>query len=478
MTPELQQVAARRRANVLTALILAGLGGLATLGWHYGRDPLSLALAVALALLCALPLIRFQRRPDRIPTIPALAGVYAIYYSLPVFLRPELTVKLEPLDPHAIQTALWGALVGWIAIALGTAVPLPRFLRGSFAGSAPSPRRSWVFGVILVALYLCVDPFVDSAPSAIRHVLAVLHLGGPVGFFLLARADVSKAGIPRALRVLAWLALFPLSLVSGIARGLLFPALLLGLGALLGRWRRSGRIPWALVAASAAALVVLQSAKMTFRDLTWGGHLENLDVFSKAELFARLAVTSVGQQNDSTEAAKERTDALTTLAYVMDHTPFPVPFWNGESYSTAAWVLVPRMFYPLKPVAVLGGEFGHRYDLLDYSDQTTSYNFPQLVEAYANFGWPGIVLIMFAIGMLYGIAERLFNNRTAGVGGEILTMVCLLGFVAMEGDTAGMLGGVVQAVIVYWPIARVISGWSFRANEDSKLRLGLPHPEV
>ncbi|MHB1843360.1 MAG: hypothetical protein ACYCWW_00815 [Deltaproteobacteria bacterium] len=420
-----------------------------------------------LAVLCGWPLFKFMKSPDRLPMLPVLGGVFFLSYALPVFDRSDLTIELRSLSDSSIRAALLAALLGWGAILVGTSVPLPGYVsRWRSTWIEPSWKRTGLVGGFLVVLSSLSYPLIQAGGSAFGQIFSLLHAGGPAGFFLLMRLD-RRTRLPIALRAFVWAGLFPAALLLAVADGVLAPMLLLLLGALLGRWSRIGRPPWLGLVATLVLFAFFQHAKSSYRALTWGGRDQSLSPIAKAQLFVELAAASdFGDRDSAIDEARQRTDHLSTLAYVIDHTPFPVPYWRGGSYVTALWIFVPRMLYPDKPVAVLGQEFGHRYDLLDYSDRMTSYNFEQLVESFANFGWPGVGAIMLLIGLLYGFIDKFFNPSHAGVAGEFLTVICLLGFVNMESDTAGMLGGVIQGLVLYWPAALMLQG---RASARSAL---------
>jgi hypothetical protein len=77
---------------------------------------------------------------------------------------------------------------------------------------------------------------------------------------------------------------------------------------------------------------------------------------------------------------------------------------------------VPRFLMPDKPEEMSGQVFGHRYGFISSENLTTSINLPQLVELYANFGLPGVVVGMFLVGMLYRVVIEMYVHPGMGLG--------------------------------------------------------------
>ena len=50
----------------------------------------------------------------------------------------------------------------------------------------------------------------------------------------------------------------------------------------------------------------------------------------------------------------------------------------------------------------MGNRWAKPYGLLDYGDYGTSFNLPWIVEAYGNFGSPGVLAVSALVGFLFG----------------------------------------------------------------------------
>lgn len=79
----------------------------------------------------------------------------------------------------------------------------------------------------------------------------------------------------------------------------------------------------------------------------------------------------------------------------------------GNTVDSAAWVLVPRLFWPEKPVFDPGSEF----DLIfrgTIADSNLALG--HIAEGYYNLGWPGVVLVSVIAGLHMGYLTRKWLN--------------------------------------------------------------------
>jgi hypothetical protein len=82
-----------------------------------------------------------------------------------------------------------------------------------------------------------------------------------------------------------------------------------------------------------------------------------------------------------------------------------------------------------------------------------------LTEGYMNFGWAGVVGIMFLAGIFFDFYQRTFLSRTSGALMTGIGMILLPQFLAVESQLAQYVGGILQQVvvtlIVMLPIIRI-----------------------
>lgn len=82
-----------------------------------------------------------------------------------------------------------------------------------------------------------------------------------------------------------------------------------------------------------------------------------------------------------------------------------VPYADGATLGDAALSLVPRIFWPDKPIVAGSGELMSTYTGLHFAEGT-SVGVGQVLECYINFGTAGVLGGFFLIGMLLVLIDR------------------------------------------------------------------------
>jgi hypothetical protein len=147
---------------------------------------------------------------------------------------------------------------------------------------------------------------------------------------------------------------------------------------------------------------------------------------------------------------------ISTMVAVQTTTPTVVPYWQGATYVDLYWSLIPRFLYPDKPGKILGQDFGHRYGLLDKFDKTTSYNLPQLVEFYANFGIWGVAIGMLLLGVAQRVLYHILTAPDADASIPLLATIILAHCCNIESDLSAVYGGLFLNIIAIIAILAVL----------------------
>ncbi|MGI8839001.1 MAG: hypothetical protein ACR2H4_20540 [Pyrinomonadaceae bacterium] len=380
--------------------------------------------------------------------------MYAIYYASPVFMLDDYVFRNHGTE-EGMTASLWIALVG-ACLLLVTFYNLPHRIGGLLpqfrADLQPSRARILAIIVGLVGLFVTWNVDYQSSLSfaAMRDfisrwsilgiaVLYVLHLRGQ----LKLTTKLFLGGI-----------LLPLVLVMDLGTGLLSFAMRDLLVLFFIYWKVRGRPPMKAIILLVLIFAPLVAVKEQFRDTAWYGAHADDTAIEKGLIYLRLGNTQVMENSEdayrnSLDRTSKRVAALQTLAFVVEDTPEIVPYWNGETYTTIFTGFIPRFLWPDKPQKTLGQDFGHRYNILDDHDFATSWNFPQLVELYANFGWLGIILGMPFIGLLYRVLYNVFNHPNSGDGGAVISAIIFTGLMNIESDFSLVFGGLIQVCILY-----------------------------
>ena len=133
------------------------------------------------------------------------------------------------------------------------------------------------------------------------------------------------------------------------------------------------------------------------------------------------------------------------------------------AWLTLVWKFkfLPRVLFPAKPEEVTGQTFGHRYGLLSQSNFETSYNLPQLVEGYVNFGLPGVIVSALLFGFLYRIVQIVLVHRDMGFGALVTGIYLSVKLLQIESATSLVLGDVIWTVIFMASVSGLIQ-WADR----------------
>jgi hypothetical protein len=97
------------------------------------------------------------------------------------------------------------------------------------------------------------------------------------------------------------------------------------------------------------------------------------------------------------------------FAYTVQHVPAAVEHENGALFGTAVMhVLTPRILFPDKPPLVDDTELTRKYTGLNlYAAQDTSISIGYFGDAYIDFGWPGMYVVLLVVGLMLGAVYRI-----------------------------------------------------------------------
>ena len=253
-----------------------------------------------------------------------------------------------------------------------------------------------------------------------------------------------------------WAVLVPMRLWLGLGTGLTSEGLIVALLLIFTYASLRHRLPWIIIIVGGLSFCIIRPAEQSFRALTWrGGTMENATISDKSALLAGMLretlSDSLGEANGANEMVQFSmrrlgTDSL-TLADVLHDTPQIVPYWNGATYYPLLFKPVPRALFPDKPEEITGQTFGHRYGLLNQSNFETSYNLPQLIEGYINFGLPGVVITMLLFGVLYRLVQLIFIHPNMGFGALVSGIYLSVKLLQIESATSLVLGDLIWTLV-------------------------------
>jgi hypothetical protein len=214
------------------------------------------------------------------------------------------------------------------------------------------------------------------------------------------------------------------------------------------------RIPWRMVAGVACLILFLQPTKGIIRRQLSSGDLgeSGLEILTTWTTTAASAwadaLNGLSSVESQTTSAATRASLLTMAGVVFEKTPEVVPFQLGVSYPLLLENLVPRFFWADKPIVNVSNQFFQvEYGL------TTRENLANVsiacgfeAEGYMNFGWTGVVVVGFFVGVAFGYYEKAFFSPSSSLASTAIGLCVLPGFLSIEGQLVVYLGGLLQIV--------------------------------
>ncbi len=477
----------------------------ALLYWLRSNEVTPFQFAVAFLLLL-MPWHHYRRwRTSGRPTLPVfgmLAFMYWLYYVIPLFLEERVFSTIyEPigheLSGDVISLAMGMCLLGVCALWLG--------------------MRSGLAGRVVPRIRLSVE----LTPTRISYVRAVLIGGSLLGLSDAAFIFVGEGGrqligiMVSVVPLLAFAMLFRnfiqgkssaldrilifgfllVRFVGGLASGWLAgsAAMIVICGAIYLMERR--RLPrWAVLSVIVFTLF-FQVGKEDFRKAYWQGTGQGIreEQSGKVERVAFWAQSSLEKWNEALSdnsgesfrralsPSVSRISLLNQSANVVEQTPSIVPYQYGWLYSYMAITFIPRFVWPDKPSMNEANQFYQvAYGLTDEDDVSkVAISVGLLTEGFINFGWAGVIGVMFLAGIFFDFYQKAFLSRTSGPLMTGIGVILLPQFLAVESQMAQYLGGIVQEVVVTFivmlPILRV-RGLRSRDMSGRQLKQILPRP--
>jgi hypothetical protein len=430
------------------------------------------------ALLPTLWLL--TRRSARVSTV-VVAGIWtAVFFHLAVFHEERLLLRWgeariseASVDVAMLLAALATPAIylGWHlagALNLGRALPHPRL-------DVPAlPMR--LVGTAIVLMSLLADVlWMRNELTVYQPAVSVIAVLTPsdLGFAMVLVPTLRRER--SAGRLLFW-GLFAGAALIALMRGVLTPLmkpLLIYVLANLVICRRPRIWP---VLVAAVTVVLLQPVKAEFRARVWDRQVQTslgdrvmlfLDLTAQHWLGGELQ-RSVDKEQ-SVKVAAARTAAALQLANAVELTPQAIPHQGGATYRYLRYALIPRVFYPDKPIAQYADVWAAV--LYGYTTQSGTAHvmvgLSQVAEAYINFGVLGGLGLLLVLGVLLRIMDEIFAHPRAGTGALALHLYFSLSVaVTLEGSLAQFWGGVLQSYLVY-AVALALLGSIARARRGA-----------
>ena len=181
----------------------------------------------------------------------------------------------------------------------------------------------------------------------------------------------------------------------------------------------SGKMPWKALSLTVVAISILHAGKFEMRAIYMGGEKQKTaNLTDYPAYFAEwvgyglknLAAGGVSKETDEkVSSATQRASLIHLMVKIQTMTPSQVPYLEGATYSFIPSLLIPRILSPGKAWAhtgnmILSLQYGI---LIGEAVFKTSVGFDPVMEAYANFGFLGVLVLAVVFGFFIGWTTRL-----------------------------------------------------------------------
>jgi hypothetical protein len=462
--------------QLLIAFVLLFLPWHAYLGWrHGGHQPL--------------------------PVFAILAIMYWLYYAVPLFLEDHVFSTIyEPfgheLAESTLTLALLMALVGVCSLWLGMRSGLARMIvpRAQLSMELTQSKLNYVRGVLIIgSLFSLSDAPLQLAGEGTRQLVGIMLSFVPILAFAILFRNYIR-GQSNALDKLLILGFLAVRLVGGLSSGWLGVTASIAVlcGAIYLMERR--RVPRLALLAALLFTMFFQFGKEDFRKTYWqAGEVVQQEQASRTERMKFWVDSSLDKWNEALSdpnsfrrainPSVSRLSLLNQTANVIDLTPATVPYQYGLLYSYIAITWIPRFIWPEKPSMSEANQYYQiAYGLTAEEDLSkVSISVGILTEGFMNFGWAGVVLIMFLAGIFFDFYQKTFLSQSSGALMTGIGLILLPQFIAVESQMAQYVGGIMQQVVVtliiMLPVIRIQGVRSHNYQRSLKpLNLRVPVP--
>jgi hypothetical protein len=386
-----------------------------------------------------------------------MAATYLWTYGLPA-LNQQFAVAAFPASRQV--AALTAALVflavstlTWLAVVRLPAQPPRELLQFDRRATAPTLLAGLAAATLL---QLNGSLQIVTVPRGYGSVLAALSIAAisvasPSLAFLLGQGKLTRgAGA-------CYIALMGVYLVAHLSSLHLASAVTLGISVLTYTIAR-GRVPFAFTLGLLVVFTLLQMGKAEMRVKYWGRQQGPVKLWDYPTFFQEWVASGVrhvlAPQDAPSERAVqdplERSSLLWVMLRMQDEIPARKPFLLGETYEYILPLLVPRLLNDSKMSAIRGNQVLAVYAGIVRKEDAdrVAIGFGYLAEAYANFGWTGIVVVALVLGAVLAQLTRWSLGAPVISFRGTFAILALVTCFQTESTAGGFLSALFQQSIV------------------------------
>jgi hypothetical protein len=463
----MQALKVANNARTLPVLLYTGIPLIITaVLWATSLYDVTLPQVIAAFILCWIPWAAYQewvRGPrEKIPLFVLIGVMYWLAYALPLFwLRHgiNLVTGRHQLSDNAVTQSLYLVVFGVAALGFGMAVAgRVRFMESFRLDIHRSPARwHYLRFVLLAAALLRIAVPISMLGGEGRQFLAIIETIVPsVAFAILLRYYLRGAAISMDKILLGGYA--GIALIAGISSGWLGSFVGVAIMATAVYIYERRKFPLVAIMIGIPVVLFLQPGKEKFRQQYWRtgaseSYVERSNFWMDSSWSAWREALSNADEGQARNLASETLGRLSLLqqtANVMESTPDRVPYQNGRLYSYMLVTFIPRLFWPDKPSV---NDSNRWYQVTYQMTMRNNLNgvsiaVGYLPESYINFGWFGSPVVMFCLGILLGLFDRIFLRPGSGLLLNSIGVALLPQLLPVEAQLAQYIAGFAQQVAV------------------------------
>jgi hypothetical protein len=396
-----------RASRILGAAIVI----LAVLGVTLAASLEQLFAYLIVLLAAVLPSVLWVRAGALgIPVFPAISLAYIPYFAFPMVSGSENISAYSPWEMLrsglTVALFLFSATIVWRLMA-GTR--LPKFTFAVVHYDTSQVTRLILLGFVMGLVFhlALLSGWLSWLGSFFGVVRTLVTTFTTIACFL--------SGVARAqgiLRGTSWrIVIIAVALIIAMAWSSLFlvGGMIYALALIFGYVIVARRLPWLAVGTLLVTVVILHAGKAEMRAKYWGPDTNYGGVSSAIQL-PGLAAEWVGQGikaiafSEVEQSAFERTSLLQMILRVQAVTPESIDFLYGETYALLPAIMVPRFIESDKPASQAAMTLlNYRYGIQTLEESSvTAIGWGLVPEAYANFGYAGVIGIGLVMGFFCG----------------------------------------------------------------------------
>ena len=444
------------------------------------------AASVLLVAICLVPITLWYARGGQVlPMFELICLSYGLQFGSAIYTQPNHLIILSVpvyLAWDSILRALLLTILGVVSLIVGYYAAKSKLISERLPQIDlplhPERRTYFLVGAFAVGagiMFLQVLAIAPSGSGPLGSIMRLLANQLNIVIILLAYQVYgdSKKHLSRIVSLYVCVAIAVLlGLATGFLEGALVPLLIL----LIVRWHVVRKVPWRILFASALLFLLLNPVKSAYRVQAWYGE-SNLGLVDRITLWFDLSGEAVsdivtgdqlGEMENLARQALARFDLIHKFAYVQDITPAFVPYYEGSTYEYLLFGWIPRFLWPDKPVASdVNSRLDVDYGLLE-QEQTTRATIAigQLPEAYANFGPPGIIVVLLLQGISFAMLDTILNGKRSDGGRAIYLAVMITFLNGIGSSTAIFFGALLQNAVANVALMRLFAtGFKSKSSE-------------